>query len=109
MQILDAVTAVHPHLTDTVVVGLDDPELFEYPLAYMAEAGYSIMSDKQQKEYETTLEMNLAVGLPDSGRFRVNVYQAGGGDPPAGRPSSIRSSTSTRSTSSPSPTTWAGR
>jgi len=36
---------------------------------------YSIMSDKQQKEYEATLEMNLAIGLPDSGRFRVNVYR----------------------------------
>jgi twitching motility protein PilU len=36
---------------------------------------YSVMNDKQQKEYESTLEMNLAIGLPDSGRFRVNVYR----------------------------------
>jgi twitching motility protein PilU len=36
---------------------------------------YSIMNDKQQKEFEATFEMNLAVGLPDSGRFRVNVYR----------------------------------
>lgn len=39
---------------------------------------YSIMSDKQQKEFEATLEMNLAVGLPDTGRFRVNVYRQRG-------------------------------
>jgi len=36
---------------------------------------YSIMSDKQQKEYEATLEMNLAINLPDAGRFRVNIYR----------------------------------
>ncbi|MCU0755665.1 MAG: PilT/PilU family type 4a pilus ATPase, partial [Xanthomonadales bacterium] len=39
---------------------------------------YSIMSDKQQKEFEATMEMNLAVGLPDVGRFRVNVYRQRG-------------------------------
>lgn len=36
---------------------------------------YSIMSDKQQKEFEATLEMNLAIALTDVGRFRVNVYR----------------------------------
>jgi len=39
---------------------------------------YSIMSDKQQKEFEAIMEMNLAVGLPDVGRFRVNVYRQRG-------------------------------
>lgn len=39
---------------------------------------YSVMNDKQQKEFEATLEMNLAVGLPDVGRFRVNVYKQRG-------------------------------
>ncbi|HVH34699.1 MAG TPA: ATPase, T2SS/T4P/T4SS family, partial [Tahibacter sp.] len=36
---------------------------------------YSIMSEKQQKEYEATLEMNLAVALADGSRFRINVYR----------------------------------
>jgi twitching motility protein PilU len=36
---------------------------------------YSIMNDKQQKEFEATFEMNLAIGLPDTGRFRINVYR----------------------------------
>ena len=39
---------------------------------------YSVMSDKQQKEFEATLEMNLSVGLPDVGRFRVNLYRQRG-------------------------------
>lgn len=39
---------------------------------------YSVLSEAQQKEFEATLEMNLAVALPDIGRFRVNVYRQRG-------------------------------
>lgn len=36
---------------------------------------YSVMNDKQQSVFEETLEMNLSVGLPGAGRFRINVYR----------------------------------
>jgi twitching motility protein PilU len=39
---------------------------------------YSVLSNEQQREFEATLEMNLAVGLPDVGRFRVNIYRQRG-------------------------------
>jgi len=39
---------------------------------------WSVMSERQQKEYEATLEMNLAVALPEVGRFRVNIYRQRG-------------------------------
>ena len=39
---------------------------------------YSIMSEKQQKEFEATMEMNLAIGMPGTGRYRVNVYRQRG-------------------------------
>jgi twitching motility protein PilU len=39
---------------------------------------YSVMSDRQQREFEATMEMNLAIGLSDIGRFRVNVYRQRG-------------------------------
>ena len=39
---------------------------------------YSTLNDKQQKEFETTLEMNLALGLPNVGRFRINLYRQRG-------------------------------
>ena len=39
---------------------------------------YSALSDKQQKEFESTMELNLALGLPDIGRFRVNLYRQRG-------------------------------
>jgi twitching motility protein PilU len=39
---------------------------------------YSVMSERQQKEFEATLEMNLALGMGDIGRFRINVYRQRG-------------------------------
>lgn len=35
---------------------------------------YGVMSDKQKKELESTLEANFALSLDGLGRFRVNVY-----------------------------------
>lgn len=42
------------------------------------EVAYAMMSDKQQREFEATLEMNFAYGLKDAGRFRVNVFRQRG-------------------------------
>ena len=39
---------------------------------------YALMNEHQQKEFEQTMEMNLAVALQDIGRFRVNVYRQRG-------------------------------
>ena len=39
---------------------------------------YEIMSDKQVKEFEETMEMNFAHVVPDIGRFRVNVFRQRG-------------------------------
>lgn len=38
----------------------------------------SIMSDAQQKEFEETMELNMALSLDDSGRFRINVFRQRG-------------------------------
>ncbi|VAX06307.1 Type IV pilus assembly ATPase component PilU [hydrothermal vent metagenome] len=35
----------------------------------------SVMSEKQRQEFETTLEMNLAVSEPGVGRFRINIFR----------------------------------
>ena len=35
----------------------------------------AIMRDRQRKEFEETMEMNLALYYPDLGRFRVNVFR----------------------------------
>src|SRR5579859_2225998 len=39
---------------------------------------YSIMNDRQQKEFESTLEMNLGIAPAGIGRFRVNIYRQRG-------------------------------
>ena len=42
------------------------------------ELAYSVMTEKQQREFEQTMEMNLAIGVPNKGRFRINVYRQRG-------------------------------
>jgi twitching motility protein PilU len=39
---------------------------------------YSLMNERQEKEFEQTMEMNLAVAMKNVGRFRVNVYRQRG-------------------------------
>lgn len=46
-QILDSLTMVHPRLGQSNVFGVDDPLFNEYPVAYMTEAGYWQMNDKE--------------------------------------------------------------
>ena len=54
--------------------------LGEAPLTAVAvrELAYAVMNDKQQRDFEATMEMNLAIGLPDTGRFRINIYRQRG-------------------------------
>ncbi|PAU60684.1 hypothetical protein BZL41_15410 [Pseudomonas sp. PIC25] len=48
-----------------------EPPLIPGAVQHMA---YQLMTQKQIVEFERDLEMNLAISLPNSGRFRVNVY-----------------------------------
>jgi hypothetical protein len=47
MRIVSEISSVHPLLDHSTVIAPDDPQLFKYPVAYMAEADYWAMSDKQ--------------------------------------------------------------
>ena len=42
------------------------------------EIAYSLMDENKIKEFETTLEMNFAIGRTGIGRFRVNVFRQRG-------------------------------
>ena len=48
---------------------------------------YEVMSDRQIREYEETMEMNYSYVVQDVGRFRVNVFRQRGnvGDRQRGR------------------------
>ena len=47
MKIINAVSLVNPHMDESNVMTLDDPELFKYPVAYMAEPGFWQMSEAE--------------------------------------------------------------
>ena len=47
MRILKEITFVDLHLDESNILALDDPELFNYPIAYMSEPGYWTMSDEE--------------------------------------------------------------
>ena len=48
MKIMNEVTLPQRRTsTDSIVVALDDPELFKYPVAYMTEPGFWTMNDKE--------------------------------------------------------------
>ena len=41
----------------------------------LAEIARSVMSDAQQKEFEANLELNIALSILGTGRFRINVFR----------------------------------
>jgi Domain of unknown function (DUF4159) len=47
MQIMGAITDLAPRTDASVVANLDDPNLDKYPVAYMTEAGFWTMNDKE--------------------------------------------------------------
>ena len=48
------------------------------PMGMAKKVAYSLMNERQIAEFERELEMNMAIAVPDSGRFRVNVFQQRG-------------------------------
>lgn len=48
------------------------------PPGTVKQLAYSIMTDEQIREFEATMEMNLAISARNMGRFRVNVYRQRG-------------------------------
>jgi len=46
MKILDEITTIGPYM-DGLVLDIDDPRLFKYPVAYLVEPGYLTMTDDE--------------------------------------------------------------
>lgn len=55
MKILDEVSYIRPHLEDSNILALDDPELFRYPIAYMAEPGFWTMTEEEAASFRAYL------------------------------------------------------
>src|SRR5712692_5679050 len=55
MRIVNEVSGVRPHMDESAVLALDDPELCRYPIAYMTEAGYWTMTDREAAGFRAYL------------------------------------------------------
>jgi len=56
MQIMNEVSYLNPHVEDSEVLALDDPELARYPVAYMTEAGFWTITDKEAAAFRAYLQ-----------------------------------------------------
>ena len=61
------IEGVTSHVGEVAVTGEEVQEL-----------AYSLLNERQQRDFEATMEMNLAIALPEVGRFRINVYRQRG-------------------------------
>ena len=55
MLMMRQVTALRPHVRESNIHALDDPELMRYPVAYLSEPGYWIPSDSEAAGLRTYL------------------------------------------------------
>jgi hypothetical protein len=55
MKIMEDVTLLKPRLTGSNMLALDDPELFNYPIAYMAEPGFWEVTEREAQNFRAYL------------------------------------------------------
>jgi hypothetical protein len=56
MRMMNELTYLAPHMEETNVMSLDDPELFKYPLAYLCEPGYQwTVTDQEATNFRSYL------------------------------------------------------
>jgi hypothetical protein len=73
MKIVNAVSLVNPYTDASNVMTLDDPELFKFPIAYMAEAGFWTMSEAELAGLKTS-----GHALPRPRRRRISAIPLNG-------------------------------
>jgi hypothetical protein len=76
MQIMDAMSSLHPHIDDSQVLAMDDPELLKYPVSYMTEASFWATNDKEAKALGEYLKKG---GFLIADDFRDDYYRGSGG------------------------------
>ena len=54
-RIIDEVTGVHIRLDGSLILTLDDPELFNYPIAFMWEPGFWNLTDREAASFRAFL------------------------------------------------------
>jgi hypothetical protein len=55
MKIIEEITQIRPRTDGSNILSLDDPELFNYPVAYMCEPGFWTPTEKQAESFRSYL------------------------------------------------------
>jgi uncharacterized protein DUF4159 len=69
MKILNEISYLGPKTAESNIMALDDPELFKYPLAYMAEPGRWVMTDAEAAGFRQYLLKGGFVVFDDFRRY----------------------------------------
>jgi hypothetical protein len=77
MNIVNELSVLGPHITESNVLALDDPALCRYPIVYMTEAGYWTMTDQEAAGFRAYL---LKGGFAVFDDFRGDFRGGGGWD-----------------------------
>ena len=77
MKIMNEITGLGPDLEKTNAIALDDPELDRYPVAYMTEAGYWTITDREAAAFRAYLKKGGFAIFDD---FRAGFVGGGGWD-----------------------------
>jgi hypothetical protein len=78
MRIMNDITYLNPHLNQTDILPLDAPELFKYPIAYMAEPGYWDLSEEEATSFRAYLQKGGFVIFDDFAPRRGFPERGGG-------------------------------
>jgi hypothetical protein len=78
MRIMNDITYLNPHLNQTDILPLDAPDLFKYPIAYMAEPGYWDLSEEEATSFRAYLQKGGFVIFDDFAPRR-GFRERGGG------------------------------
>jgi hypothetical protein len=76
MKIMDEVTYLRPRTDTTDIIALDDPELFNYPLAYLCEPGYWSLTEKEASNLRAYLKKGGFIMFDDFRGYDWNNLQS---------------------------------
>ncbi len=72
MTIMNDLSTIRPHVRESNVHDMDDPELFRYPIAYLSEPGYWQPSDSEARGLRTWMQKGGFLIVDD---FYFNQWQ----------------------------------
>jgi hypothetical protein len=70
MKILSELTTLDAHVEETSIIGFDDPQIFKYPVSYMAEPGFLSLSDEEVAGFSAYLRKGGFVIFDDFSPWR---------------------------------------